>query len=100
MERLLEKKSESEKLYNESVAKVEELKKRVKDKPLGLKGTVLYSVSPMMGFNSKTLPGEVLELLGVENITNELTGERPIIHRISFEGESRFLSRSNEHKIN
>lgn len=73
------KKSESEKLYNESVAKVEELKKRVKDKPLGLKGTVLYSVSPMMGFNSKTLPGEVLELLGVENITNELTGERPII---------------------
>lgn len=57
------KKSESEKLYNESVAKVEELKERVKDKPLGLKGTVLYSVSPMMGFNSKTLPGKFLNFL-------------------------------------
>lgn len=72
------KKSESEKLYNESVAKVEELKERVKDKPLGLKGTVLYSVSPMMDSTAR-LFREVLELLGVENITNELTGERPII---------------------
>ena len=36
-------------------------------------------MSPMMGFNGKTLPGEVLELLGVENITNSLTGERQII---------------------
>lgn len=73
------KKSESEKLYKGSVTKVEELKARVKNKPLGLKGTILYSVSPMMGFNSKTLPGEVLELLGVDNITNDLVGERPII---------------------
>lgn len=73
------KKSESEKLYKDSVTKVEELKARVKNKPLGLKGTILYSVSPMMGFNSKTLPGEVLELLGVDNITNDLVGERPII---------------------
>lgn len=73
------KKSESEKLYKDSATKVEELKARVKNKPLGLKGTILYSVSPMMGFNSKTLPGEVLELLGVDNITNDLVGERPII---------------------
>lgn len=73
------KKPESEKLYNESVTKVEKLRERVKDKPLKLKGTILYSVSPMMGFNSKTLPGEVLELLGVDNITNDLVGERPII---------------------
>lgn len=76
---ILGKKEESKKLYNDSVAKLEDLKEKVKNKPLGLKGTVLYSVSPMMGFNSKTLPGEVLELLGVDNITNELTGERPII---------------------
>lgn len=73
------KKPESEKLYNESVTKVEKLRERIKDKPLKLKGTILYSVSPMMGFNSKTLPGEVLELLGVDNITNDLVGERPII---------------------
>lgn len=76
---ILGKKEESKKLYEDSVAKLDELKEKIKNKPLGLKGTVLYSVSPMMGFNSKTLPGEVLELLGVENITNSLTGERPII---------------------
>lgn len=76
---ILGKKEESKKLYEDSAAKLDELKGKIKNKPLGLKGTVLYSVSPMMGFNSKTLPGEVLELLGVENITNSLTGERPII---------------------
>ena len=76
---ILGKKEESKKLYEDSAAKLDELKEKIKNKPLGLKGTVLYSVSPMMGFNSKTLPGEVLELLGVENITNSLTGERPII---------------------
>lgn len=76
---ILGKKEESKKLYDDSVAKLDDLKEKIKNKPLGLKGTVLYSVSPMMGFNSKTLPGEVLELLGVENITNSLTGERPII---------------------
>ena len=76
---ILWKKEESKKLYEDSAAKLDELKEKIKNKPLGLKGTVLYSVSPMMGFNSKTLPGEVLELLGVENITNSLTGERPII---------------------
>lgn len=76
---ILGKKEESKKLYEDSAAKLDELKEKIKNKPLGLKGTVLYFVSPMMGFNSKTLPGEVLELLGVENITNSLTGERPII---------------------
>lgn len=76
---ILGKKEESKKLYEDSAAKLDELKEKIKNKPLGLKGTVLYSVSPMMGFNSKTLPGEVLELLGVKNITNSLTGERPII---------------------
>ena len=76
---ILGKKEESKKLYNDSVSKLDDLKEKIKNKPLGLKGTVLYSVSPMMGFNGKTLPGEVLELLGVENITNNLTGERPII---------------------
>lgn len=76
---ILGKKEESKKLYEDSAAKLDELKEKIKNKPLGLKGTVLYSLSPMMGFNSKTLPGEVLELLGVENITNSLTGERPII---------------------
>lgn len=76
---ILGKKEESKKLYEDSAAKLDKLKEKIKNKPLGLKGTVLYSVSPMMGFNSKTLPGEVLELLGVENIINSLTGERPII---------------------
>ncbi|GAA6323034.1 ABC transporter substrate-binding protein [Fusobacterium ulcerans] len=73
------KKSEAKKLYLESEKKLNDLKEKTKSNPLNLKGTVLYSVSPMMGFNSKSLPGEILDMLGVENIADNLIGERPII---------------------
>ena len=46
---------------------------------MNLKGAVLYTVSPMMGFNEKSLPGEILDILGVENIADNLIGDKPII---------------------
>ncbi len=82
------KKKEAEKLYNISVKKLENLKKNVEDKPLNLKGTLLYSTSPMMAFNSKSLPGQILDLLGVENIADNLIGDKPII-------SSEFLLKEN-----
>lgn len=73
------KKAEAENLYKISVEKLENLKKNTVEKPLNLKGTVLYSTSPMMAFNSKSLPGQILDTLGVKNITDNLVGDRPIL---------------------
>lgn len=73
------KKAEAEKLYINSEEKLNNLKKKVKESPLNLKGAVLYTVSPMMGFNEKSLPGEILDILGVENIADNLIGDKPII---------------------
>lgn len=73
------KKAEAEKLYVESEEKLNNLKRKVKENPLDLKGAVLYTVSPMMGFSSKSLPGEILDILGVENIADNLLGDKPII---------------------
>lgn len=73
------KKAEAEKLYTDSKEKLNNLKEKVKENPLNLKGTVLYTVSPMMGFNNKSLPGEILDILGVENIADNLIGDKPII---------------------
>lgn len=73
------KKAEAEKLYINSEEKLNNLKKKVKESPLNLKGAVLYTVSTMMGFNEKSLPGEILDILGVENIADNLIGDKPII---------------------
>lgn len=68
--------AEVKKEYEE---KLSEMRKRVEEKPLGLKGAFLFSTSPMMAFNSKSLPGQVFDLLGIENIADNLPGGRPII---------------------
>ena len=79
---------EAEDLYNSSLKKLENIKKMTEQNPLNLKGTVLYSTSPMMAFNSKSLPGQILNLLGVKNISDNLKGDKPII-------SSEFLLKEN-----
>jgi ABC-type Fe3+-hydroxamate transport system substrate-binding protein len=59
--------------------KLEQVKKKLEKNPLGYKGVFLFSSSPMMAFNSKSLPGQVFKILGIENITDNLKGGRPII---------------------
>lgn len=44
-----------------------------------IKGAVVFSVSPFMAFKEDSLPGDVLEKLGVVNIAKDLTGNRPIL---------------------
>lgn len=70
---------EAETLVKEKRLKLEELKESLKDNPITLKGAFLYSASPMMAFSEKTLPGEILSLLGVQNIAEGLDLEQPIL---------------------
>lgn len=66
-------------LYNKSIEKLNNIKSKITAQPLNMKGTVLYSTSPMMAFNSKSLPGQILTLLGIENLADNLVGDKPII---------------------
>ncbi|PWJ92099.1 iron complex transport system substrate-binding protein [Oceanotoga teriensis] len=60
-------------------ALLKKIKKDIKKKPLNMKGAFLYSTNPIMGFNADSLPGQILEIMGVENITNGITAARPIL---------------------
>lgn len=74
--KLLGKEKEADLLYNKSLLKLKNIKKL---KGRKVKGLVLYSASPMMAFNGKSLPGQVLDIIGVKNIAKNLSGSRPII---------------------
>ena len=74
--KLIGKEEEAQKIIAEKKGKLEEIKK---SEPLNKKGALIYSSSPMMAFGDKSLPGEVLKLYGVENLTDKVSGERPIL---------------------
>lgn len=82
------KEKEAEELYNMELKNLEHLRENISKNPLNLKGTLLYSTSPMMAFNEKSLPGQIFNLLGVKNIADNLTGDKPII-------SSEFLLKEN-----
>lgn len=46
---------------------------------VGKKAIFFYSSAPLMAFNSKTLPGDILKVLGFVNLSDGIEGERPII---------------------
>lgn len=77
--KITNKENEANKLYEESNKKLIDIKEDISKNPLNLKGAVLYSTAPMMAFNSKSLPGQILNLLGVENLADNLVGDKPII---------------------
>lgn len=62
--------------YEDKLSKLEE---KISKNPLNLKGAFLFSTSPLMAFNSASLPGEVFSLLGIKNIADDLPGGRPIL---------------------
>lgn len=67
------------KVKEEYINKLSMIKKEIEGKPLNIKGAFLFSTSPMMVFTEKSLPGQIFETLGIENIANNLPGGRPII---------------------
>ncbi len=77
--KLFGKEKEAAKLRKESLAKLEKLKETNEKNGRKLKGILLYTTSPMMAFNSTYLPGQVIELVGIENLANNVVGARPII---------------------
>ena len=74
--KLMGKEDEAQKITAEKKEKLEEIKK---SEPLNKKGAFIYSASPMMAFGENSLPGEVLKIYGVENLTDKVKGERPIL---------------------
>jgi iron complex transport system substrate-binding protein len=73
------KEAEARTLAAEKEAQLETLKKELKNKPLSLKGAFLYSANPIMAFPDSSLPGEILNILGVENIAAGLNAAQPIL---------------------
>jgi iron complex transport system substrate-binding protein len=73
------KEEEARILAAEKEAQLETLKEELKKKPLNLKGAFLYSANPIMAFPDRSLPGEILRILGVENIAGGLNAAQPIL---------------------
>ncbi len=70
---------EAKKLYKDSYARLDSLKKSLEEKPLNLKGTFIYNSSPLMAFSGKSVQSEILTSLGVKDLAKNLTGQRPIL---------------------
>jgi iron complex transport system substrate-binding protein len=60
-------------------AKLATLRGELARQPLNLKGAFIYSTTPIMAFTEKSLPGEMLSVLGVRNIAAGLDVSRPIL---------------------
>ncbi|UPO96787.1 ABC transporter substrate-binding protein [Cetobacterium somerae] len=59
--------------------KLKMIKEKIAEKPLNIKGGFLFSTSPMMVFSPNSLPGQIFDTLGIENIAKGLPGGRPIL---------------------
>ncbi|MDR1949742.1 MAG: ABC transporter substrate-binding protein [Spirochaetaceae bacterium] len=77
--RLSGKEAEARALVAEKEAQLDALKAELQSKPLNLKGAFLYSANPLMAFTANSLPGEILSILGVENIAGNLNAAQPIL---------------------
>jgi iron complex transport system substrate-binding protein len=73
------KEAEAAALVVEKEARLDSLKAELKREPLHLKGAFLYSANPIMAFTRQSLPGEILDILGVENIAAGLNAAQPIL---------------------
>jgi iron complex transport system substrate-binding protein len=70
---------EAEALIKERRNLLAALARELKEDPLNLKGAFLYSVNPVMAFTSKSLAGDILAVLGVENIAADLPAAQPVL---------------------
>ncbi|MDR3259983.1 MAG: ABC transporter substrate-binding protein [Fusobacteriaceae bacterium] len=65
-------------ISNKYKEKLDNLQNKYKNKSK-IKGMLIFSTSPMMTFQKNTMPMEVFDILRIENIANDLQGQRPII---------------------
>ena len=74
--KMLGKENEANKIIAEKRAKLEEIKKLVKNEK---KGLFVMSASPLMVFGSDNLPNDIMKLLNVKNIAENQKGRNPIV---------------------
>jgi iron complex transport system substrate-binding protein len=73
------KAEETDELVRIQENKLTVIKQNLRSNPLYLKGAFLYATNPIMAFRGDSLPGDILNLLGVINIAEGVIGERPIL---------------------
>jgi iron complex transport system substrate-binding protein len=69
----------AERLVADKRAKLSVIKTELEGHPLRLKGAFLYAANPVMAFTGATLAGEILRILGTENIAEGLDAAQPIL---------------------
>lgn len=79
MGRLTGREGEAEALVAEKRAKLAAIKAELGEHPLRIKGAFLYAANPVMAFSGATLAGEILRILGAENIAENLDAAQPIL---------------------
>ena len=73
------KEENTDRLIDSYNLKLKLIKEKIAEKPLNIKGGFLFSTSPMMVFSPNSLPGQIFDTLGIENIAKGLPGGRPIL---------------------
>ncbi|HNY36368.1 MAG TPA: ABC transporter substrate-binding protein [Petrotogaceae bacterium] len=73
------KEKEAITLSQEKKSKLKKIKADILKNPLNMKGIFLYSTNPIMAFNSTSLSGQILEVIGVKNIAADLSADKPIL---------------------
>ena len=76
---LCAKEKEAITLSQEKKSKLKKIKAEIRKNPLNMKGIFLYSTNPIMAFNSTSLSGQILEVVGVKNIAADLSADKPIL---------------------
>ncbi|MDR1098854.1 MAG: ABC transporter substrate-binding protein [Treponema sp.] len=77
--RLTGREAAARKLVEEQQGRLENLRAELRERPLNLKGAFLYSANPIMAFTEKSLAGEILSVLGVDNIAAGFNTAQPIL---------------------
>lgn len=73
------KEENTDRLIDSYNLKLKMIKEKIAEKPLNIKGGFLFSTSPMIVFSPNSLPGQIFDTLGIENIAKGLPGGRPIL---------------------
>jgi iron complex transport system substrate-binding protein len=77
--RLTDSDTAARSLVTEKESILSNLKETLASDPVNLKGAFLYSASPLTAFTADSLAGEVLSILGAENIAANLSAAQPIL---------------------
>lgn len=76
---LTKKEKEANLLIENNKLKLSNLKNKISKKLTSSTGLVIYSTKPMQAYNSKTIPGEILNLFQINNLGSDSLGKTRIL---------------------